>query len=363
MNRDFWLGRRVLVTGHTGFKGSWLSLWLQRLGAQVAGIGLPPLTSPSLFASAEIAAGMESAEGDVRDLAALTETFGAHRPEVVFHLAAQALVRASYDSPVDTYSTNVMGTVNVLEAARRAGGVRALVIVTSDKCYANRERGHGYAEAEPMGGDDPYSSSKACAELVTAAFTRSFFPPAEYATHGVAVATARAGNVIGGGDWATDRLIPDIVRALTSGLPVVIRNPAAVRPWQHVLEPLKGYLDLAEALVERGPEFSGGWNFGPDPSDERPVSWLVERAVRGWGAGARWELDGRTHPHEATTLKLDCTKARKLLGWSPVLGLPTTLDSVIQWYRTFYRCCDGGRGSARPLAVREISCYEELLPC
>ena len=363
MNREFWKDRRVLVTGHTGFKGSWLSLWLQRLGAAVTGYGLAAPTCPSLYEAAEVACGMLPIVGDVRDLGSLQRTFRAHRPEIVFHLAAQSLVRPSYEAPVDTYATNIMGTVNVLEAARQSPGVRSIVVVTSDKCYANQERVRGYSEAERLGGHDPYSSSKACAELVTAAYTSSFFAPEEYDRHRVAVATARAGNVIGGGDWAADRLLPDIIRALGAGKPVVIRNPNAVRPWQHVLEPLRGYIELAEALAEVGPEFSGGWNFGPVDADARPVSWIVERITRHWGNGARWELDDRPNPHEARTLRLDCSKSRSQLGWEPVLGLSTALDSVVAWYRAFYRCCSSGHASARPLANREIACYEELLQC
>jgi len=363
MNPDFWKDRRVLVTGHTGFKGAWLSLWLQKLGANVIGYSQAPHTEPSLFEAAEVDCGMVSLEGDVRDLDCVRKAFRAHRPEIVIHLAAQAQVRPSYLSPAETYATNVMGTVHVLEAARETGGVRSIVIVTSDKCYENRGLSRGYRETEPLGGHDPYSNSKACAELVASAYTNSFFAPSEYDRHGVALATARAGNVIGGGDWATDRLLPDIIRALIAGQPVIIRNPEAIRPWQHVLEPLRGYLELAEALTEEGPRISGGWNFGPSDEDARPVSWIVDRVTRHWGDGARWELDGQANPHEAHILKLDCSKARAQLGWKPALGLATALDCVVAWYRAFYRTCGDGRGSARPLAMREIACYEELLSC
>jgi CDP-glucose 4,6-dehydratase len=363
MNAQFWKGRPVLVTGHTGFKGSWLSLWLQRLGAEVTGYGLPAPSEPSLFAASGAAHGMRSIVGDVRDLAALRAAFTEYRPEVVIHLAAQSLVRTSYESPIDTYSTNVMGTVNLLEAVRLTPGVRAVVAVTSDKCYENREWLWGYRETEPLGGHDPYSSSKACAEIAAAAYSGSYFPAAEHARHGVAVATARAGNVIGGGDWAADRLLPDIVRALTAGKPIVIRNPGAVRPWQHVLEPLRGYLELAEALIEKGPDFSGAWNFGPADADARPVSWIVERAVRAWGSGDVQQVDGTHGPHEAHALRLDCSKARALLGWVPVLGLRETVDAVMGWYRAYYRCSEGGHAPARSLVEQEIEQYEALLPC
>ncbi len=363
MSPEFWRGRRVLVTGHTGFKGSWLSLWLQKLGAAATGFGLRPQTTPSLFDAAEVDCGMVSIENDVRDLEALVRTFQAHRPEIVFHLAAQALVRSSYENPVDTYSTNVMGTVNLLEAARRVGCARAIVIVTSDKCYANDEGSRSFLESDALGGRDPYSSSKACADLVTSAYVASFFCKEDYQTHGIGAATARAGNVIGGGDWARDRLLPDVVRALMAGEPIVIRNPHATRPWQYVLEPLRGYMELAEALASHGPDFSGAWNFGPAADDTRTVSWVVERAVRQWGGGARWELDAGSQAHEAQTLRLDSSKAKSRLGWEPILALPNALDGIVSWYRDYYRYCSGARASARSLATREIAHYEGLLPC
>ncbi len=332
MNPGFWRGRKVLLTGHTGFKGSWLSLWLQKSGADLVGYSLPPPTAPSLFEVARVADGMRSVEGDIRDLPRLRAEFQRHAPEIVIHMAAQSLVRYSYDHPVETYTTNVIGTVNVFEAVRATPGVRAVLNVTSDKCYENREWHWGYRENEPMGGYDPYSSSKGCAELVTAAYRNSFFLPTEGET---VLASARAGNVIGGGDWAKDRLIPDIVRAFMDGKPVVIRNPAAIRPWQHVLEPLNGYLTLLERICEGGPEFGEGWNFGPDAGDVKPVSWIVETMTRLWGGDAAWELESTAQPHEARHLKLDCSKAQGLLDWRPRLDLRQGLERVTNWYQAY----------------------------
>ncbi len=339
-----------MVTGHTGFKGSWLSLWLQTLGANVAGYALAPLT-PSLFASAAVEPGMHSIIGDIRDTDRLTGAMREFKPEIVLHLAAQALVRESYANPVETYSVNVMGTVSLLEAIRQTPDVRAALVVTSDKCYANREWVWGYREDEPMGGHDPYSSSKGCAELVTAAYRASYFAQGE-----TVLATARAGNVIGGGDWAADRLIPDIVRAMREGQPVQIRNPHAIRPWQHVLEPLNGYLTLAEECWERGQSCTGGWNFGPNDMDARPVEWIVERMTQLWGEGATWQRDGGIHPHEAHYLKLDASKARMHLGWRPCLDLSTALEWVVEWYQNQQRGED-----ARALTLHQIARYESLL--
>jgi len=340
MNPIFWQGKRVLLTGHTGFKGSWLSLWLQTMGAQVVGYALAPPTNPCLFEVAEVGQGMASIIGDMRDLQGLRAVFADHRPEIVIHMAAQALVRYSYIEPVETYSTNVMGTVNLLEAVRGAGGVKAVLNVTSDKCYENREWVWGYRENDAMGGYDPYSSSKGCAELVTAAYRSSYFNPAKYHEHGVAMASARAGNVIGGGDWAEDRLIPDIMRAIALGNVVNIRNPHAIRPWQHVLEPLSGYLLLVQKLYEEGSACAEGWNFGPGDEDARPVQWIADRLTKAWGEGAGWIRDGRGHPHEAHYLKLDCSKANTRLDWRPRWHLDETLSKIVEWQKQYQQGAD-----------------------
>ena len=329
-NADFWRGKRVFLTGHTGFKGSWLALWLQSMGAELCGLALAPPSSPNLHTTAGVGAAMQSIVGDIRDLETVRRTMTAFRPEIVFHLAAQALVRTSYAEPVETYATNVMGTVHVLEAARATASVRCIVNVTTDKCYDNREWLWGYREDEAMGGHDPYSSSKGCAELVTAAYRRSFLADA-----GVALASARAGNVIGGGDWAVDRLVPDILRAFERGEPVRIRSPGSIRPWQHVLEPLAGYLTLAERLHVDGDGFAEAWNFGPDDDDARPVQWIVERMVERWGEGAGWRVDAGDHPYEARYLKLDISKARQRLGWRPRWDLGTALTRIVDWHRAW----------------------------
>jgi CDP-glucose 4,6-dehydratase len=326
----FWQGKRVLLSGHTGFKGSWLSLWLQSLGAKLRGVALAPPTSPSLFQEAHVAANMEHRIADIRDSAAVQSQLVEFRPEIVIHMAAQSLVRLSYQQPIETYATNVMGTVHVLEAARQTDSVRAIVNITTDKCYENVERTAGYREDEPMGGHDPYSSSKGCSELVSSAWRRSFFRDA-----GIAIATARAGNVIGGGDWATDRLVPDILRALESAQPVLIRHPDAVRPWQHVLEPLSGYLVLAERLFEQGQTYAEGWNFGPSEADARPVQWIVERLCKAWGSDARWNLQPGQHPHEAGYLRLDISKARQRLQWAPRWDLEAALIHIAKWHRAW----------------------------
>jgi CDP-glucose 4,6-dehydratase len=325
----FWRDRRVLLSGHTGFKGAWLALWLQSLGARVTGFASGVPTEPSLYELARVGEGMQGIEGDVRDHRALAAAVAEGDPEVVIHMAAQSLVRPSFLEPRETYETNVMGTVNLLDAVRLGGdGVRAVVNVTSDKCYENREWEWGYREDEPMGGHDPYSSSKGAAELVTAAFRRSFFG----APDGPRLASARAGNVIGGGDWGTDRLVPDIMRAALAGEEVRVRNPNSIRPWQHVLNPLSGYLVLAQALWD-SPEHACGWNFGPPQQDARPVGWIVERAGELWPDGLRSVLDEGPHPHEARYLKLDSSRARARLGWHPLLGLDEALEATVGWYR------------------------------
>ncbi|WP_244136921.1 CDP-glucose 4,6-dehydratase [Burkholderia pyrrocinia] len=349
---SFWSGKRVFLTGHTGFKGSWLTLWLHSLGAEVTGYALAPDTTPNLFSLARVDEGIESVIGDIRDRGQLLDALRRAEPEVVIHMAAQSLVRASYSSPVETYETNVMGTVHVLDAIRQVRSVRSVVIVTTDKCYENREWEWGYRENEAMGGYDPYSSSKGCAELVSAAYRNSFFNEAAYDTHRVAIASARAGNVIGGGDWASDRLIPDIVKAIDAGEIVNIRNPHAIRPWQHVLEPLGGYLLLAEKLYVEGPRYAGAWNFGPNDIDAQPVQAIVEHLTSRWGDNARWQLDGGDHPHEATYLKLDCSKARARLGWRPRWDLDFTLDKIVDWYKAARKCKD-----VRTLTLSQIADY------
>jgi CDP-glucose 4,6-dehydratase len=355
VDQVFWRGKKVFLTGHTGFKGSWLTLWLQALGARVTGFALAPDTTPNLFTLGRVHDGIESIIGDIRDRALLAEAMKAASPDIVIHMAAQPLVRESYVTPVETYETNVMGTVHVLDAIRQVPGVRSVVIVTTDKCYENREWEWGYRENEAMGGYDPYSSSKGCAELVTSAYRNSFFNPATYAKHGVAVASGRAGNVIGGGDWAADRLIPDIMRAISRGETVNIRNPHAIRPWQHVLEPLSGYLILAERLYTDGPRFADAWNFGPNDSDAQPVQAIVERLTSQWGDGARWSLDGGEHPHEATFLKLDCSKARARLGWRPRWDLNHTLDSIVAWYKAAARNED-----VKAVTLAQIDKYTQI---
>lgn len=332
MNRAFWLGKRVFLTGHTGFKGGWLSLWLADMGAEVYGYALTPPTDPGFFDVADLAPRLAASTiADIRDGEALTRAMGDARPDVVLHLAAQPLVRYSYAAPAETYAVNVMGTVNLLEAVRRTPGVRAVVNVTTDKCYENREWVWPYRENEPLGGADPYSSSKACSELVTAAWRASFL-----ATTGVQVASARAGNVIGGGDWAADRLVPDFLRALDAGRALVIRLPGAIRPWQHVLEPLAGYLALAEKLCAAGADYAEAWNFGPDDSDAKPVGWIVNYLC-GKVEGASWECDATPQPHEANTLKLDSSKAKARLGWRPRWNLPQALAMTLEWHQAWRR--------------------------
>jgi CDP-glucose 4,6-dehydratase len=322
----FYEGKRVFLTGHTGFKGAWLALWLTRLGARVTGYALPA-EARSLFVAAGVESRIDSRIGDVRDLPALRTALKDAAPDIVFHLAAQSLVRLSYEEPVETFDTNVMGTVNLLEAMRSTDGIAAGVIVTSDKCYENDGRGHPYGEDAAMGGHDPYSASKGCTELVTSAFARSFFHEG-----GTSIASARAGNVIGGGDWAKDRIIPDLMRAAETGEPAFIRRPEAVRPWQHVLEPLRGYLLLGAALANDGQRFSGGWNFGPDESDTAPVRRIVDLAKRTWSAVEADIADVETGPHEAALLRLDSTKAKTKLGWRPLFGLEDAVATTVDWY-------------------------------
>jgi CDP-glucose 4,6-dehydratase len=333
---EFWKGKRVFVTGHTGFKGSWLCLWLSGMGAHVSGYALPPPSQPSLFEIARIDALVDHHLGDVRDLPALERALSAARPDIVIHMAAQSLVRPSYERPVETFATNTLGSVHLLDAVRRVPSVRAVVMVTSDKCYENHEWVWGYREDSQLGGADPYSASKGCAELVVSAYQRSFFDPGRFPGC-AAVASARAGNVIGGGDWAQDRLVPDILRSLLQGRPTLIRNPQATRPWQHVMEPLHGYLMLAERLHEDGHALAGGWNFGPPEESERTVGWIIEELYERWGVDFEWQRDPDPGPPECTFLKLDASKARAHLGWRPKLDLPDTLQWIVDWTRAYQR--------------------------
>lgn len=330
----FWEDRKVFITGHTGFKGSWLSVLLKSLGAELYGYSLPPPTEPNLYTLANVSNTINSIEGDVRDLVSLKKAINDFKPDVVIHMAAQSLVRESYSEPVVTYETNVMGTVNLLESIRHTEGIQSVINVSSDKCYLNRELNRGYKEGEELGGHDPYSNSKACAELVTSAFRDSFF--SSYSNNTTAIATVRAGNVIGGGDWAVDRLIPDLIRSFISHQQTNIRNPNAIRPWQHVLEPLSGYLLLAEKLAFT-PAFSGAWNFGPNISDAKPVAWIADELTKRWGNDAHWTVDDNDHLKETHTLHLDSSKARNTLRWSPKLHLDQALEWTLDWYKAYSR--------------------------
>lgn len=348
MNRQFWRGKRVFLTGHTGFKGGWLALWLSDMGAKVHGYALTPPTEPNLFTVANLQARLASSTiADIRDAATLTKAMKVFQPDIVLHLAAQPLVRHSYVEPVETYTVNVIGTVNLLEAVRQTPSVKVVVNVTTDKCYENREWVWPYRENEAMGGFDPYSSSKACSELVTAAYRRSFLEPA-----GIHLASARAGNVIGGGDWAADRLVPDFLRALDTGQSLTVRAPLALRPWQHVLEPLSGYLILAEKLFTEGKGFSEAWNFGPNEADAKPVQWIVEY-LSGQVPDAAWKCDTSLQPHEASTLKLDSSKAKAQLGWCPRWDLKTALSMTLSWYQAWKQGADIDAAS-----IQQIQAYE-----
>jgi CDP-glucose 4,6-dehydratase len=353
---NLWHNRRVFLTGHTGFKGGWLALWLASKGAIVRGYSLDPCTTPSLFTEARIGSVLEDIRGDIRNPTTLNEALTSFAPEVVFHLAAQPLVRYSYDDPIGTFETNILGTARVLDAVRRTPSVRAVVSVTTEKCYENKEWLWGYRETDPLGGYDPYSSSKACAEIVSAAFRQSYFPVDRIADHHCAIATARAGNVIGGGDWSTDRLIPDLVRGFLTGEPVRIRRPHAIRPWQHVLEPVLGYIQLAEHLLSADPaRFATAFNFGPSDDDAQTVGWIVERMVQHWGDGASWILDEDPSVHEAGYLKLDASHARAELAWHPRLQLQTTLHWLVDWYKAWQSGADMHR-----FTLDQIAAYEQL---
>jgi len=354
IDTKFWAGKNVLITGNTGFKGSWLSLWLTRLGANVTGYALKPPTSPSLF---ELSGGnhalYETYFEDIRDREKLRSVIQRIKPEIVFHMAAQPLVRASYKDPVETYSTNVMGTVYLLEALRECNCAKVIVNVTTDKCYENKEWIWGYRENEPLGGHDPYSSSKACSELVTASYRNSFY---DQENSGMQIASARAGNVIGGGDWAEDRLIPDCVRSLLNNEKIKIRNPHAIRPWQHVLEPLSGYMVLAERLYVEGKPYAQAWNFGPDDADAKPVKWIVEHLTERWPNNQGYELDHADHPHEAHYLKLDCSKAKYLLNWKPRWSLGEAIDKIIEWTLAYK-----DKQNVQNICTQQIEDYMESL--
>ena len=349
INSSFWKGKRVFITGHTGFKGSWISLWLQSMGAELYGLSQNPPTNPSLFDVASVGDGMISTIGDIRDYDTVYKAIYACKPDIVIHMAAQSLVRHSYQEPVETYATNVMGTVHVLEAVRQVGTTKAIINVTTDKCYENKEWVWGYREDEAMGGHDPYSNSKGCSELVTSAYQRSYFQQS-----GISLASVRAGNVIGGGDWATDRLVPDILRSFEKKQPVVIRNPHATRPWQHVLEPLSGYLILAQRLYIDGQPFAEGWNFGPHEDDVQPVQWIVQRMVEAWKFSASWQLDGETNPHESNYLKLDISKAKAKLEWQPCWNLSTALEKTIDWHNAWLEKAD-----MKAICIQQIGEYQK----
>jgi len=355
VDRAFWKGKKVLITGHTGFKGSWLSLWLQTLDAKVVGYSLPPPTFPNLFDLADVGKGMVTVTGDIRDLTRLKTVVAEHRPDVIFHMAAQSLVRHSYAFPVETYSVNVMGTVNVLEAVRQVEGVPVVVLITSDKCYINSKGISRYREDHPMGGRDPYSSSKGCAELVVSAYRDSYFCSDIGPHPRASLATTRAGNVIGGADWAKDRLIPDIVIAFMNNCPAMIRQPDAIRPWQFVLEPLDGYLTLAEKLWAHGSAFAKAWNFGPSDGGMRPVSSIADHLVSLWGNGAQWVLDSADHPYEDRCLLVDSSQARRLLGWETKLPLHTALQWTVEWYLAYQQNKD-----VRHLSEAQIARFESI---
>jgi CDP-glucose 4,6-dehydratase len=346
IDQAFWQGKRVFLTGHTGFKGSWLSLWLVSLGAQVKGYALNPPTSPSLFNEAKVDSIIDSKIGDIRDQDALYKSMTVFNPDIVIHMAAQSIVRYSYDEPIETYEVNIMGTAKVLEAARYCANLKAIVNITTDKCYENDGRSQGYKEDDPMGGYDPYSSSKGCAELVASSYRRSFLQD-----QGVGLASVRAGNVIGGGDWAEDRLIPDILRSFEKSRPVIIRNPKATRPWQHVLEPLSGYLILAEKLYKNQKEYAESWNFGPNEQDAKPVDWILNKMTLQW-PNSSWKLDGNYNPHEADFLKLDILKSKSRLGWRPVWGLNYTLEKIVNWHRAWI-----GKEDIQAICLAEIKEY------
>ena len=340
MNSNFWKNKKVLLTGHTGFKGSWLSIWLKKLGAELIGFSKDIPTNPSLFEIARVSEGMTSITGNIEDFTAIQKVLKENKPEIVIHMAAQSLVRKSYEEPVNTFATNVMGTVNLLQAVKKTGNTRVLINVTSDKCYENKDAEKAFSENSPMGGYDPYSSSKGCAELVTSAFRDSFFNLKEFDQHGCSLSSVRSGNVIGGGDWAKDRLISDIMNSISKRIPTQIRNTRSIRPWQFVLEPLFGYLILAQRMWEEGKEFSEPWNFGPDETDCKSVKWILEKISKELDDGFSWKEDTRDNPHEAEMLKLDCNKAKKRLGWKTKLDVNETIEWTVNWYKEYFKNSD-----------------------
>ncbi len=356
INKNFWKGKKVFITGHTGFKGAWLSMWLQSLGATVAGFALPPSTDPNLFSALNLKEVMQSVFGDIRDLDLLKSQIKKFDPDIIIHMAAQAIVRQSYQNPVETFAVNAIGTAHILEAVRYTDNTKAVVCVTSDKCYDNKEWYWKYRENDSLGGWDPYSASKGCAEVIISSYRDSFFNRENYTKHGVAVASVRAGNVIGGGDWGQDRLIPDIMRAFSADERVVIRNPLSIRPWQYILDLLSGYLLLAERLYENGADYMEAWNFGPNDNDEKTVQDIVTLISKMWGERAHWELDRDTadHLHEAYILKLDSSKSRNRLGWAPKFSLEHSLEFVVDWYKQFY----SNNTLIREITENQISSFE-----
>lgn len=352
INSSFWKNKKVFLTGHTGFKGAWLSLWLKTLGAEVCGYSLKPPSKPSMFELLNISSEIESIESNIQDLNKLKEVFKNFKPEIVIHMAAQSLVRKSYKDPVETYATNVMGTLNVFEAIKSTNSVQVVLNITSDKCYENLEKNTGYSESDPMGGYDPYSSSKGCAELLTSAYRRSYFGQCNNSN--VTLASARAGNVIGGGDFALDRLIPDIVRSILSNEELLIRNPNAIRPWQHVLEPLSGYITLIQKLWDKKNDFTEGWNFGPEESDVKSVEWIINEFSKNWDKKINWKKESNNQLHEAQILKLDCTKAKTKLGWYPQLKIEEGIQITAEWYKAFIR-----KDNLKDLTLGQIKAYEK----
>ena len=355
MNKDFWNKKKILVTGHTGFKGSWLSLWLQKLNSNVIGFSKSIPTNPSLFELANIENGMTSIIGNVCNYDELEKTIKEYKPEIVIHMAAQAILRESYNNPIETYATNVMGTVNLLESIRKIGNVKVILNITTDKCYEPNESSKGHLETDRLGGYDPYSNSKACSELVTASFRNSFFNPKEYQKHGISLASCRAGNVIGGGDWGKDRLIPDIMRGILNNEVIKIRNPNSIRPWQHVLDPLNGYLTLVEKLWSSGSEFSEGWNFGSAENNDKPVKWIVKKLTEQYSKDIRSDINNSANPHEENYLRLNCTKANSRLDWMPKLNLEQGLEWITEWYKQYEQ-----NNNMRAITEQQIEKFEKL---